>query len=836
MNIGANPAAAPLGKLPADDSWKRIEDEFLATGDALRVQQALTQAIDEITAGAYRASIQHVLPEGAAMMAIGGYGRRELFPYSDLGILILLETESPWVSLRDILSEFVRELWDAGLRVSHAVRTLAECVDAREENTDLRIALLDRRLVAGDDQVHAKLESRLPAFLAKHGPKLSQHLCQQAGLRHAKYQNTVRHVQPDVKEAPGGLRDLQLIGWLDKLGSSRPHPVEQLKQAASLAGTARCFLHYRARSDRNFLDFEIQESIAGQPFARGQSRTEWMRQYFQNAALIFNEARRALEGAEKSDSSLLGNFREWRSRLSNADFTVSRDRVLLRNPTQLDADPALVIRLMEFIARHDIAPSSDTERRLEAARPALAAYCAQPRSLWPALANILSLPHSGAALRTLHNTGLLAAILPEWSDIENLAARDSEHRYTVDEHTLMAVDRVGELRSTADPTRQRFSQSLSEIDNTAVLIFALLCHDLGRRDTVQLAAAGADSVRLSVERARQAAARIEIPAEAQSDLAFLIEHQKDLSDVMTGRDVDDPATARFLADRVGTIERLKLLTILTYADISAVSPDAMSPWRLERLWRVYQVTRHELTRELETDRIQDVPLTLPGHAEFVKGLPVRYLRAHSSAEIAAHLQLYELSRPTGVAVQLDRIEGAYRLTVIARDVPFLFASFAGALSSFGLDILKAEAFSNAKGLILDTFVFADPRRTLDLNPPEVERLQDLVRRVALGKTDGQRLLRNRALPDTKKRNVEAQVQFDSEACNTATLVEIIAEDRPGLLYSLATVFSSTACNIDVVLIDTKGHRAIDVFYVAHDGKKLSPEMQATVKQRLLAVC
>jgi [protein-PII] uridylyltransferase len=825
MNPGANPAAASVGKLPAGDSWRRIKDEFLATGDALSVQQGLSQAIDEIAAHAYAAAIQPVLPQGAAMLAIGGYGRRELFPHSDLGILILLETESPWVSLRDILSEFVRELWDVGLRVSHAVRTVAECLDTREENTDLRVALLDRRFVAGDDQLHAKLDSRLPAFLAKHANPLTQQLCQQAQLRHAKYQNTIRHLQPDVKDTPGGLRDFQLIGWLDRLSSPRPRPVEQLKQAAAYVASARCFLHYRARSDRNFLDLEAQESLASQPFSHGQTRTEYMRQYFQHAALIFNEARRALEAAEKSESSLLGNFREWRSRLSNTDFTVSRDRVLLRNPSQFDSDPILVIRLLEFIARHDITPSSDTERRLEAARPSLTAYFAQPRPLWPSLAPILALPHVGVALRTLQNTGLLSAIFPEWSQIENLAVRDPEHRYTLDEHTLLAIDRASELRSTTDPTRQRISQLLSEIDNPAVLAFALLYHAMGRQEGSP-----------SVEFALRAAARIEMPAEVQSDAAFLIEHQNDLSDVLTGRDVGDPATVRFLAERVGTIERLKLLTILTYADISAVSPDAMSPWRLEQLWRVYQVTSHELTRELETDRIQDVPQTLPGHAEFVKGLPVRYLRAHSSAEIAAHLQLYELSRPTGVAVQLDRIEGAYRLTVVARDMPFLFASFAGALSSFGLDILKAEAFSNAKGLILDTFVFADPKRTLDLNPPEVERLQDLVRRVALGKTDGQRLLRNRAQADTKKRIVEAQVQFDSDACDTATLVEIVAEDRPGLLYSLATVFSSTACNIDVVLIDTKGHRAIDVFYVAHDGQKLSQDMQSTLKQKLLAAC
>jgi [protein-PII] uridylyltransferase len=310
----------------------------------------------------------------------------------------------------------------------------------------------------------------------------------------------------------------------------------------------------------------------------------------------------------------------------------------------------------------------------------------------------------------------------------------------------------------------------------------------------------------------------------------------DLAEVMSGRDVDDPATARQLAERVGTIERLKLLTILTYSGLAAMSLDAMTPWRLERLWRVYEVTRHELTRELETERIQEVPGSIPGRPAFIKGFPVRYLRAHSANDIEEHLRLYEDSRPTGVAVQLDRIEGAYRLTVIARDMPALFASFAGAISSFGLDILKAEAFSNARGIILDTFVFADPQRTLELNPPESERLLDLIRRVAQGKTDGQRLLRDRAQPDPKRRGAPPLVHFDSDACETATLVEIVAEDRPGLLYNLATVFSSTACNIDVVLIDTKGHRAIDVFYVAHDGQKLSPELQAALREKLLAVC
>jgi [protein-PII] uridylyltransferase len=227
---------------------------------------------------------------------------------------------------------------------------------------------------------------------------------------------------------------------------------------------------------------------------------------------------------------------------------------------------------------------------------------------------------------------------------------------------------------------------------------------------------------------------------------------------------------------------------------------------------------------------------LAARTDFLKGFPIRYLRTHSPTEIDSHIKLYELSRPTGVAVKLEQTEGARRVIVVARDMPFLFASLAGALSSFGLDILKAEAFSNDRGQVLDTFVFGDPRRTLELNPSESDRLLDLLRKVATGKTDVRNLLKNRPQPDLKRLSEPPSVVFDSEACATATLVEIDAEDRPGLLYNLATAFSSAACNIDVVLIDTKGNRAIDVFYVAQQGSKLTPATQAMLKERLLAAC
>jgi [protein-PII] uridylyltransferase len=817
-------------KLHSSAAWHHAEQEFFKTGRAAEVQVALERMIDAIAVDAYRATIEPVLPQGAVLLAAGGYGKKELFPYATVDILVLLEGESPWVSLREPLAECVRLLWDAGLRLNHTVRTISECLEFREQSIDLDINLLDLRYLAGDQALEARLENKWPGFLEKNGLKLAEHLAKHTRLRHAKFQNTVHHREPDIKDCPGGLRDWNLIGWLARLGVEASHERDDLRQAGEFLSAVRCFLHYSSQSDRNLLDTETQERLAAQPFSRSRKPQEWMREYFRHAGVIFNEARRALNALDKTESTLVGHFRDWRSRLSNSEFTVSRERIFLRTPAQLETDPAVVLRLTEFIARHGIAPAPETERRLEAARPAFASYCAQSRPLWATLEGVLSLPRAALAVRALRRAEMLAALFPELSAIMDLVDSEPEHRYTVDEHTLMTVERATELAYNTDPTRLRFAQLFSEIENPAVLVFALLFHGAGQ------AQGAADPVRLSVTLALPAMERIRMPGEEQREVNFLIEHQLDLAEVMSGRDVDDPATARQLAERVGTIERLKLLTVLTYADLAALSSDAMTPWRIERLWRAYEVTRHELTRELETDRIQDVPGNLPGRPAFLKGFPVRYLRAHAPAEIEEHVRLHEESRPTGVAVKLDRIEGAYKLTVIARDMPALFASFAGAISSFGLDILKAEAFSNTRGMILDTFVFADPQRTLELNPPESERLLDLIRRVALGKTDAQRLLRSRAQVDPKRRGAPPQVHFDADACETATLVEIVAEDRPGLLYNLATVFSSTACNIDVVLIDTKGHRAIDVFYVAHDGQKLSPELQATLKEKLLAVC
>ena len=812
-------AVAPDG-LRSSAAWGRIESEFLASGDAAVVQTGVTQLTDVAVADAYGATIGSLFPHASAALAVGEYGRKELAPGSGAEILILFEAESDPAGLQDAVAEFARRLWDAGVRPLHSIRTITESLDGSEQNLELLTALMDNRLLAGDVAVYAKLEAKLPGALAKHAAKLTQRLCRLARTRHSLFRDTYRQAWPDVMDSPGGLRDLRLAERLFRLNPEHKQDGVDLGGARRMLWQARCFLHYRSGGDRTALDPDAQDSIAGQPFAAPHSRRLWMREYYGHGRAVFIQARNALDACERSESSLFDNFRSYRARFSNAEFTVSRERLLLRNPAQLESDPMMALRMLEHIARHGISPAAETERRLEAVRPAFAAWCAEPRPLWPALKSVLALAHASLALRTLAGAGLMTALFPEWGRIEDLPAENSAHRYTAEEETLIAVEHLVELRTAASPAAKRFAELAAEIGNPAPVAFALLFHGAG----------------MGAEMARTAMARIEMPADERADVEFLIENQRELASASGGRDLDDPATARRLAERVGAIERLRMLAVMTYASLAASNPDDMSAWRLEQFWRAYDAARQELTRELETERIREVPAAIATHADFVRGFPARYLRAHPTAEIETHLRLYDLSRPTGVAVQLDALEGVYRLVVVARDRPYLFASFAGAVSSFGLDIVKAEAFANSRGVVLDTFVFADPKRALQLNPSEMERLTDLIRRVALGKTDAQRLMRNRPRPEPRKGAVGPQVRFDSEACETATLVEIVTEDRPGLLYSLAMAFSSNNCNIDVVLIDTQRQQAIDVFYVAYEGRKLTPDLQARLEEKLVAAC
>ncbi len=822
-------------KNEATMTWNRIRENFSATGEAAPLLSDRTQMVDSIILAGFEETLAPVFPDGLVLLAVGGYGRNELFPFSDIDLLILANKGVNGKAEKAAISTFLRDTWDAGLRLSHSVHNVAECCELHEQNVELNVSLLDQRFLCGDRAVYRSLEGRLPKLLQSQGPELARRLCKLARGRYAKFQDTIYHMEPNIKETPGGLRDLHMIWWLQQLGQGYAADREcrtTLAPAQAFLHSLRCFLHYRAGRDQNQLSFELQDEATQQSYVATKDPAVWMREYFRHAREIHRMALRAIEVAEGPGSTLLTQFRDWRSGLSNSEFTVARERVLLRAPLQLAADPEMALRLFRFVARHGFKLALDTERRITEALPGLTEYFAVSHPLWSTISDLLSQPHAAMALEAMHSTGALYALFPEWRRIECLVVRDFYHRYTVDEHTLVTTQELSYLRTTKDLARQRFAEILKELEQPAVLIFALLFHDIGK--------GGGEGKHIEASKpiVEGVLERIQTPQAVRQAVWELIEQHVALSAVMSGRDMDDPATAEELAERVGTVEQLKNLTLLTYADISAVNPTAMSPWRLEQLWRAYLCTHRELTRELETARIDTPAVRSPEAAAFVEGFPKRYLRMHSEQEIAAHVELEKRSRELGAAVEIHKLNGFFSVEIVTKDRPGLFASIAGALASFGMNILKAEAFANKRGEVLDSFVFSDPGRNLELNPPEIDRLRITLERVLSGRVDVRELLRNRPkpTPPSKHSRLRPSVSFDNGASASATLVEIVTEDRPGLLYDLTGQISSAGCNIEVVLIDTEAHKALDVFYITLDGKKLDDEQMLALKDSLLGVC
>jgi [protein-PII] uridylyltransferase len=786
---------------------ERIRENFLRTRDAAATLAARAALVDEIILKRWA-----VMPAGIALAAVGGYGRRELFPYSDVDLLILMPDEKTQGAIKEPLALFLRDLWDVGLRISQCVHTPPECNQIDGNNTELAVSLLDRRFLAGEEALFREIKDPVA--------ELGRNIAELTRQRHTRFQDTIYHLEPNVKDAPGGLRDLQVLRWLQKLGSGDGETLPGVDTLFQI----RCFLHYLGGRDDNKLSFERQDEIA--QLSGISSPEELMRQYYRAVRGIARLAVRRLDRFEAKRSSLFTQIRDRTSRLSNSDFSIVHGETFLRSPGALTADPQVILRLIDFTARHGLPLSADTDERVERGVPAFESWVAAHQPVWPAFREILRQPHSGKAMRAMHECGILAAVFPELREIEALVIRDFYHRYTVDEHTLVAIQTVLDLRSKKGDL---FGDLANETQDLDLLTTALLFHDVGKGTP--------DEAHVEVSRrvAETALRRAGMNDRDWDVVSFLIGSHLEMSAAMNGRDLSDPATTRDMAAKVGTVERLKLLTLLTYGDISAVHPSAMTPWRRQLLWSLYSQTYAELTREL-TARIWEPPVSAdPELRHFIQGLPPRYMRIHNEAEIQEHLRLGRESEQKGVAVSLKR-SAAWVLTVVTGDRPFLFASIAAALSSFGFNILKAEAFSNAHGKAIDTFTFADTARNLELNPEEGRDLTLTVVRTIKKEVSIDELLRRRprVKPDAQAL-AATRVTFDNAASPSATLLQFSTQDRPGLLYDVSALISKNGANIEVVLVDTEAKKAIDVFYLTKDGAKLSDDDARQMVEALLAL-
>lgn len=787
-----------------------IRENFFRTRDAAAALKARTERVDRLVISHWSA-----MPSGIALAAVGGYGRGELFPFSDIDLLIIIPDEKTPLALKEPLSTFLRDLWDEQLRISQSVHTPAECNQIDANNAELAVSLLDRRFLAGDEALFRQIRDPKP--------ELGKNIAALTRERHTQFQNTIYHLEPNVKDAPGGLRDLQVLRWLAKLGAGDSDAVG----GVPVLFEVRCFLHYLSERDDNKFTFERQDEIA--KLIGSESPEDLMRRYYRAVRGIARLADRRLERFEAKRSSLFSQFRDRSGRFSNADFSVLHGQVFLRSSGALEASPDLMITLFDFVGRHGLPLARDTEERVERALPAFRAWLQEHPAIWSALRAIARQPHASRALRAMHDTGALTVIFPELDEIEALVIRDFYHRYTVDEHTMVTIETVLGLR---DKTGDVFGDLAAETEDLDLLITALLFHDVGKGDPE------AGHVAISNRIAQAALQRCGMSEREWATVSFLILNHLELSAAMNGRDLKDPATARDVGAKTGTIERLKLLTLLTYGDISAVHPTAMTPWRRQLLWNLYTATYTELTRELAARVAAPIAIeqnTIRANAEmqhFLEGLPPRYLRTHSENEMAEHLELEKKGGARGAAVSLKHKE-EWLLTVVADDRPFLFASIAAAISSFGFNILKAEAFSNAHGKVIDTFIFSDPTRSLELNPDESNLVKRTLMRTLSGEILVDQLLarRPKVKPDARML-AAARVSFDNSASTVATLVELVTQDRPGLLYDVASLISRHHGNIEVVLVDTEAKKAIDVFYITRSGQKLSDAEATALAEEL----
>ena len=791
--------------------------------------------------------------------AIGGYGTRTLFPCSDVDLLFICGQTATDQFQKNLISKLCQALWDLHLRVSPSVRTLQECGILHRDNLEFTISLLDCRYLCGEKGLFEQLRAQVvPKMVAREAPELMRNLWEITRRRHQKYGHTIFHLEPNIKECPGGIRDHQVACWLAIISGLEknlnwPDPESLLPEAlrsecnAALRflSSVRCFLHYQQERNLNVLTYELQAEAASRGIGMAgipASAADWMRAYFRHVRAIYRLTVLQDE-VPAAHSGLYRIFQNRKSRLSNADFAVVEGRVFLRQRSAL-AEPALLFSLFEFVARHGVKLSAEAERCVEAVLPEMRGQLSSFPELWQHFRRLLVLPHAGAALRAMHHLGLLVMIFREFQLVDSLVIRDYYHRHTVDEHSFVAIEAVHTLNSPRNELYGRFRDILLACERPELLFLALLFHDVGK------GMPGSSHVEGSLEALPGVFGRLRLePADCEM-VRFLIAHHLRMSATILQRNIFDPETVQSFAESVATIERLRMLTLFTYADISAVNPQALTPWKAEMLWRLFAASENFLNRSVDDQRLhtsatdfdeEQIPPNWKGSLEeqnlhlLLDGFPRRYLVSHTRAEILAHAEMWRRLRERDVQVQVSKQKSCYQLTLLTTDRRRLFATIAGVLSCWQMDILKAEAFSNKSGVALDTIRFADRFRNLELNPSETRRLERDIAAAVYGEFDVDRMLDEKARAKwlRPKLIVKSRLYFNNQCSSHSTLLELIASDRPGLLYDASTAIAELGCNIEVALIDTQGQTALDVFYLTWQGGKLDGMMQDKLRAALL---
>ncbi len=808
--------------------------------------------------------------ERLAIVAVGGYGRGELAPQSDVDLLFLFPyKQPPWGE--QVVEFMLYLLWDLGLKVGHATRSLDDCIRLAKQDLTIRTALLESRLVWGDEALAHTLRLRfLKEVAGSTGPDFIEAKLNERDARHQRMGDSRYVVEPNIKDGKGGLRDLHTLFWIAKylyqsnsvaeLVSEGVFTVEENRRfqaALAFLWSVRCHLHYLTGRPEERLTFDVQRELAKRmrytdhAGTRGVER--FMKHYFLIAKDVGDLTRifcSALEQRAKRKPRF--GFARLGLRKREIDgFAFDGNRLDVANEKVFAEKPIEMLRLFHVAQKRDVDIHPNALRLIQQnLRLINAKLRADPEANRLFLEMLTSENDPETTLRRLNEAGVFGRFVPDFGRVVAQMQHDMYHVYTVDEHTIRAIGLLSQIEKGKLADDHPLSHKvIHQIHSRRVLYMAVLLHDIAK-------GRGGDHSILGEDVANKLCPRVGLTAQETETVAWLVRWHLAMSATAFKRDISDPKTVADFVAHVQSPERLKLLLILTVADIRAVGPGVWNGWKGQLLRELYFQAESAMSGGHATEgregRVQHAKKTLEeALPDWSQKERERYLARHSASywlafdadRHARHARMIRQAerakQSLTVETRSDRFRAITEVAVFTSDHPGLFARIAGAMALTGANILEAKIFTTTDGMALDTFFIQDAEGGAFDRPDRLARLSTSIERALSGEVVLREAL-DKARGSWPKRTdvftVQPIVIFDNDASNTHTVIEVNGRDRPGLLHDVTYAMYRLSLSIASAQIATYGERAVDVFYVKDMfGLKVDQRHKlAAIEKRLLA--
>ncbi len=821
-----------------------------APRDARAFVRAQTWLIDVVVTAAVNVACEELHPlnnptqgERLSVMAVGGYGRAEMAPHSDVDLLFL----TPWKVTswsESVIESTLYILWDLKLKIGHASRTVDDCLRLAKDDITIRTALLENRYLCGDRDLGRALKDRLwnELFTATRSEFVEAKLAERAE-RHRKQGGARYMLEPNVKEGKGGLRDLQTLYWIAKYlyrvgqaaelvehGFFTEEEYQDFRAAETFLWAVRCHMHHLTGRATDQLTFDLQVEVAermGYGDHGGRRGVEhFMQSYFRHATHVGELTRIFLTGLEarhvKRAPDLLRFLR--RRKKVKPGYRVDLNRLNVVDPAAFLADPVNLLRIFEEALRTGLLLHPDAMRLIAANLHLIDARVREdPEAQRIFLDLMLRHGNPERALRRMNELGVLSAFIPEFEPIVAMMQFNVYHHYTVDEHTIQVISTLAQIeRRELLEELPIASRILDEGVNRRVLYVALLLHDIGKGRPEDHSVLGAQI-------ARRVAPRLGLNPEECETVEWLVRHHLLMSDTAQKRDIGDPRTVRDFARAVQSRKRLDLLTVLSVCDIRGVGPGTWNNWKAMLLRRLYQDTAEALEtgleavtrskRESEAKRALRAALADWSRAALRAETTRHYGPYWQGLATETHVAFARLLRGIGtdeIRIDLHPDEGrdATRACFALADHPGIFSRLAGALALVGANVVDARTYTTKDGFATAVFWIQDAEG----HPYEEERLPRLrrmIERTFAGEVVATEAFKDRDRVKKRERSfrIPTTISFDNDGSDIYTIIEVDTRDRPGLLYDLTRTLAANNIYIASAVIATYGVQVVDTFYV-----------------------